>query len=95
MVYLRPEPAAQFAWIFGNLAGNSVEWGFPAQPRLNRVVRVNALDLAAMRSRVTGATADLANQYDHNRDGRVDLLDFAVVRYNLGAVLQMFREHGL
>jgi parallel beta-helix repeat protein len=90
VTYLRTDPANRTTWSFGNLAGNSAEWGFPPGPAARQYVRVNALDLAAMRAHLTSATADLANRYDHNRDGRVDLLDFAVVRNNLGAVLQMY-----
>jgi hypothetical protein len=95
VTYLRPDPAVRSTLSFGNLVGNSAEWGFPSGPGARQYVRVNALDLAAMKSRVTGATADLANRYDHNRDGRVDLLDFAVVRSNVGAELRMYWQPGI
>jgi parallel beta-helix repeat protein len=85
--YLRAEPAGRVTLVFGNLAGNVAGSGYP--PVRYDYARVDAMDLAAIRSRLTGATADLTSRYDLNRDGRVDLLDFAVVRSNLGAVLQM------
>jgi hypothetical protein len=90
VTFLRPDPAQPVSLSFGNLAGNSAGWGFPSGPGARMYVKVDAMDLAAMKSRLTGATADLANRYDHNRDGRVDLLDFATARANLGAALRMY-----
>ena len=48
-----------------------------------------------MRAHLTGATADLTNPYDLNRDGRVNSLDLAAVQSNLGSVLQMWQPSGI
>jgi hypothetical protein len=93
VTYLRAGPADR-SMGFGNLAGNTVRLAYSGLSGAPRYVRVDALDLAAMRSRLNGATADLTNRYDHNRDGRVDVLDLAVIRFNLGAVLTMLADSG-
>jgi hypothetical protein len=86
--------AADGVWqaplLFGNLAGESFVDGTVAGSG-GRFFRVGAVDLAAvMRARAGGATASLDSRYDFNRDGRVDALDLAVARANLGAVLRAF-----
>jgi ELWxxDGT repeat protein len=63
---LRPD-----TFLCGNLRGDSGnDAGAP---------RVDAADLAGTRAAL-GSPADPSNSYDHNRDGRVDVLDQAVVR---------------
>jgi len=67
--------AAQDVFSFGNLVG---ETGDAARP-----LRVTALDLLAARR--AGAAAGPANgTFDFNHDGRVNALDLAAVRLNLG-----------
>jgi hypothetical protein len=91
VTYLRPDPTERVTLSFGNLVGNTADLGFPPLPGSRRLIRIDGADLAAMwRSHLTWATADLTNRYDHNRDGRVDLLDFAVVRSNLNALATMY-----
>jgi hypothetical protein len=61
-------------FYFGNLVGDT--GNNPARPT------VNALDLAAVRSRLNTTPGDW--RYDMNRDGTVNGLDLAIVRANLG-----------
>jgi hypothetical protein len=62
-------------FVFGNLIGESGD--------SRNVLRVSALDLAAMR-RGLNSTATLLNTLDVNRDGRVNALDLTAARTNLG-----------
>ena len=62
---------------FGNLIG---ETGDDASP-----LRVNRADLMAVRGRLfSSLPTALTSQYDFNRDGRVNVVDLAIVRRSLG-----------
>ena len=73
-------PAAS-AFYFGHLAG---ETGDPA----NDVgASVGVMDLVRTRGATSPAAAPIASRFDHNRDGRVDVLDVALTRANQHATL--------
>jgi hypothetical protein len=65
---------ARDVFYFGSLAGDSGDSA--------TTLRVNALDLAAVK-RALGGTTTVTGQFDFNRDGRVNALDLAVVKQNL------------
>jgi hypothetical protein len=67
--------AAPEVFYFGNLVGAT------------QALRVNALDLAAVR-RIMNTTAGIESPYDINRDGRINSLDLAAVRSNLFHTLE-------
>jgi hypothetical protein len=73
--------AAPDVFYFGNLAGESVA----------PLTAVNGLDLTRSRS-VLNTLATISSPYDHNRDGRVNSLDLAVVRASQRRRLTVFSD---
>ena len=74
-------------FFYGSLAGESSGSG------QRNSETVNALDLTAMKRAVTVVGARpvaITETADHNRDGRVNALDLAVVKRNLNATIQYF-----
>ena len=67
----------------GNLVGESAHVDTSAGP-----FSVNAHDLVATRGAIGTDPATVANRYDHNRDGRVDVVDFNLLRRNYGRILE-------
>ncbi|HZN68882.1 MAG TPA: proprotein convertase P-domain-containing protein [Tepidisphaeraceae bacterium] len=67
----------------GNLVGESTHVDTSAGP-----FSVNAHDLVATRGAIGTDPATVANRYDHNRDGRVDVVDFNLLRRNYGRILE-------
>ena len=65
-------------FVFGNLIGESSQ--------VSISLRVNALDLAAVRRGLNGS-ATVLNPLDVNRDGRINALDLTATRSNLGRFL--------
>ena len=54
---------------------------------------INALDLTAMKRAITvvgSRPVAITETYDHNRDGRVNALDLAVIKRNLNATIPFF-----
>jgi hypothetical protein len=72
----RPE-----TFVFGSLVG---ETGDLASP-----LTVNARDLVAVRRNLFSDAAALTNRWDFNRDGRVSVLDLALLQRNAGASLPL------
>ena len=75
--------AADDVFYFGNLAGDT------GGRAAGAVASVDALDLLRTR-RATSPSAAITNPHDHNRDGHVSPVDFAIARSNLGARLLAF-----
>ena len=66
-------------FYFGNLVGEAGD---------GTALAVGSGDLTRTRAAVSaGKAVGAGNAFDHNRDGRVDVLDVAIVRGNLGAAL--------
>ena len=81
------------AFSFGSLAGESGASGLAGAAADLRGstggVAVTSRDLAATRRRLSGPRAvGVDSPVDHNRDGRVNALDVAAVRYNLFSRLE-------
>jgi uncharacterized delta-60 repeat protein len=72
-------------FYFGNLVGETGDRGSP--------LRVSSTDLANVRRNFSapGQPVPLTNPYDFNRDGRVNVLDLAVVRATLFHTLKPIR----
>ena len=83
-------------FYFGNLVGDSgvrvpsgVHSATQAAAEARRTFeRVGAIDFAAVRNAArAGAPGDIHSRVDHDRDGRVTLLDLLIVRRNFGRTL--------
>ncbi|HZN67663.1 MAG TPA: hypothetical protein VFB66_20405, partial [Tepidisphaeraceae bacterium] len=64
-------------------------------PSSGDVAFVSVTDLVAMRNAVrpgAGGVAPITSRFDHNRDGRVNLLDMAVTRRGMSNRLQAIAE---
>jgi hypothetical protein len=70
-------------FYFGNLVGDTGE-GDTGDG--TATLRVNALDLGAMKRELNRAS-DLTGRFDFNRDGKVNALDLGIVRSNLNRSL--------
>ena len=77
-------PINQDVFYFGNLRG---EAGDP--PKLPRQ-SVNASDALATRAAMGTSAAAVTNAFDHNRDGRVNVLDYTISQRNRGQTLTLF-----
>jgi hypothetical protein len=73
--------AAADVFYFGHLAGES------AAP----LTAVSGMDLARARAALN-TLASITSSYDHNRDGRVNSLDLAVIRASQGRRLSAFAD---
>jgi hypothetical protein len=67
-------------FYYGNLAGETGD--------SSRAATVNGVDVARTRA-ASGRGADVDSRFDHNRDGRVNAVDSAVVRANLFQSLRL------
>jgi glucose/arabinose dehydrogenase len=77
-------PINQDVFYFGNLRG---EVGNP--PKLSRQT-VNVDDVLATRAAAGNVVAPITSTFDHNRDGRVNVLDYAISQRNRGQTLTLF-----
>ena len=90
--------AAPDVFYFGNIAGdtgNAPPPGPAGGPSSGDVAFVSVTDLVAMRNAVrpgAGGVAPITSRFDHNRDGRVNLLDMAVTRRGMSNRLQAIAE---
>jgi hypothetical protein len=67
-------------FYFGNLVGETGD-------RAGAGAAVSALDLWRTRRNFSAAVESAASVFDHNHDGRVDILDLAVARANVSRTL--------
>jgi hypothetical protein len=73
--------AGASALHLGHLTG---ETGDPAN---DVATSVGVIDLVRTRGAISSASAPITSRFDHNRDGRVDVLDVALTRANQHAML--------
>lgn len=73
-------------FYFGNLRAETGDGENAEQAAL----RVTALDLAGTRAALNTGSAGVENNFDHNRDRRVNALDLAAVRRNLNREIDLF-----
>ena len=73
-------------FYFGNLAGETGDPVTGDPPAL----RITALDLAGTRQNMNTPLPGIENRFDFNRDRRVNALDLAVIRRNLGRQIDLF-----
>lgn len=74
---------ANDVFYFGNLCGETGDSKTGA--------RVNAIDLVGTRNNLFKRGLPITNRFDHNRDGRLDSRDLALVRANLNKRLELLR----
>lgn len=90
ITFTPPSPAAspvnRDVFYFGNLRG---ETGDPVLPDATRLA-VTAYDTIRTRRALYTRTPPLDRVYDHNRDGRVNVLDLSIVGRNRGQSLTLF-----